>query len=313
MISNNSEVRAFSHSSESLKDIERDGISLSLTESISSPSVGREREEVGPGNPSGSWFPSYWQDRNLRVRDFHVFHYPLYIFLSLFLQISLFYLSFPYYSATLFCLSFNFPIFSIKRGRGEVDAVSSILCLIGFPFLPRERFRTISFSSRNFLSYFFPIRRRTPYTNRQPGCITRIKSKFYPSWIIFLELSFFFTKTFRNLPRKIQIHEILHHWFLYPLSFLFLSSSPPPKSNEENIFVIPFIPLAQTPPPQNLWRIWKPTLSPHPPLSEKEISKEPRLCSPQKFVSITRTTAIDKPDRRLSPLLPDSRTSCPLL
>lgn len=226
MISNNSEVRAFSHSPESLKDIERDGISLSLTESISSPSVGREREEVGPGNPSGSWFPSYWQDRNLRVRDFHVFHYPLYIFLSLFLQISLFYLSFPYYSATLFCLSFNFPIFSIKRGRGEVDAVSSILCLIGFPFLPRERFRTISFSSRNFLSYFFPIRRRTPYTNRQPGCITRIKSKFYPSWIIFLELSFFFTKTFRNLPRKIQIHEILHHWFLYPLSFPFILPSP---------------------------------------------------------------------------------------
>lgn len=180
MISNNSEIRAFSHSPESLKDIERDGISLSLPESISSPSVGREREEVGPGNPSGSWFPSYWQDRNLRVRDFHVFHYPLYIFLSLFLQISLFYLSFPYYSATLFCLSFNFPIFSIKRGRGEVDAVSSILCLIGFPFLPRERFRTISFSSRNFLSYFFPIRRRTPYTNRQPGCwFTRIKSKFY--------------------------------------------------------------------------------------------------------------------------------------
>lgn len=226
MISNNSEVQAFSHSPESLKDIERDGISLSLTESISSPSVGREREEVGPGNPSGSWFPSYWQDRNLRVRDFHVFHYPLYIFLSLFLQISLFYLSFPYYSATLFCLSFNFPIFSIKRGRGEVDAVSSILCLIGFPFLPRERFRTISFSSRNFLSYFFPIRRRTPYTNRQPGCITRIKSKFYPSWIIFLELSFFFTKTFRNLPRKIQIHEILHHWFLYPLSFPFILPSP---------------------------------------------------------------------------------------
>lgn len=226
MISNNSEVRAFSHSPESLKDIERDGISLSLTESISSPSVGREREEVGPGNPSGSWFPSYWQARNLRVRDFHVFHYPLYIFLSLFLQISLFYLSFPYYSATLFCLSFNFPIFSIKRGRGEVDAVSSILCLIGFPFLPRERFRTISFSSRNFLSYFFPIRRRTPYTNRQPGCITRIKSKFYPSWIIFLELSFFFTKTFRNLPRKIQIHEILHHWFLYPLSFPFILPSP---------------------------------------------------------------------------------------
>lgn len=226
MISNNSEIRAFSHSPESLKDIERDGISLSLTESISSPSVGREREEVGPGNPSGSWFPSYWQDRNLRVRDFHVFHYPLYIFLSLFLQISLFYLSFPYYSATLFCLSFNFPIFSIKRGRGEVDAVSSILCLIGFPFLPRERFRTISFSSRNFLSYFFPIRRRTPYTNRQPGCITRIKSKFYPSWIIFLELSFFFTKTFRNLPRKIQIHEILHHWFLYPLSFPFILPSP---------------------------------------------------------------------------------------
>lgn len=226
MISNNSEVRAFSHSSESLKDIERDGISLSLTESISSPSVGREREEVGPGNPSGSWFPSYWQARNLRVRDFHVFHYPLYIFLSLFLQISLFYLSFPYYSATLFCLSFNFPIFSIKRGRGEVDAVSSILCLIGFPFLPRERFRIISFSSRNFLSYFFPIRRRTPYTNRQPGCITRIKSKFYPSWIIFLELSFFFTKTFRNLPRKIQIHEILHHWFLYPLSFPFILPSP---------------------------------------------------------------------------------------
>lgn len=226
MISNNSEIRAFSHSPESLKDIERDGISLSLTESISSPSVGREREEVGPGNPSGSWFPSYWQARNLRVRDFHVFHYPLYIFLSLFLQISLFYLSFPYYSATLFCLSFNFPIFSIKRGRGEVDAVSSILCLIGFPFLPRERFRTISFSSRNFLSYFFPIRRRTPYTNRQPGCITRIKSKFYPSWIIFLELSFFFTKTFRNLPRKIQIHEILHHWFLYPLSFPFILPSP---------------------------------------------------------------------------------------
>lgn len=226
MISNNSEVRAFSHSPKSLKDIERDGISLSLTESISSPSVGREREEVGPGNPSGSWFPSYWQARNLRVRDFHVFHYPLYIFLSLFLQISLFYLSFPYYSATLFCLSFNFPIFSIKRGRGEVDAVSSILCLIGFPFLPRERFRTISFSSRNFLSYFFPIRRRTPYTNRQPGCITRIKSKFYPSWIIFLELSFFFTKTFRNLPRKIQIHEILHHWFLYPLSFPFILPSP---------------------------------------------------------------------------------------
>lgn len=226
MISNNSEVRAFSHSPESLKDIERDGISLSLTESISSPSVGREREEVGPGNPSGSWFPSYWQARNLRVKDFHVFHYPLYIFLSLFLQISLFYLSFPYYSATLFCLSFNFPIFSIKRGRGEVDAVSSILCLIGFPFLPRERFRTISFSSRNFLSYFFPIRRRTPYTNRQPGCITRIKSKFYPSWIIFLELSFFFTKTFRNLPRKIQIHEILHHWFLYPLSFPFILPSP---------------------------------------------------------------------------------------
>lgn len=226
MISNNSEVRAFSHSPESLKDIERDGISLSLTESISSPSVGREREEVGPGNPSGSWFPSYWQARNLRVRDFHVFHYPLYIFLSLFLQISLFYLSFPYYSATLFCLSFNFPIFSIKRGRGEVDAVSSILCLIGFPFLPRERFRTIFFSSRNFLSYFFPIRRRTPYTNRQPGCITRIKSKFYPSWIIFLELSFFFTKTFRNLPRKIQIHEILHHWFLYPLSFPFILPSP---------------------------------------------------------------------------------------
>lgn len=54
MISNNSEVRAFSHSPESLKDIERDGISLSLTESISSPSVGQEREEVGPGNPSGS-------------------------------------------------------------------------------------------------------------------------------------------------------------------------------------------------------------------------------------------------------------------
>lgn len=54
MISNNSEVRAFSHSPESLKDIERDGISLSLPESISSPSVGREREEVGPGNPSGS-------------------------------------------------------------------------------------------------------------------------------------------------------------------------------------------------------------------------------------------------------------------
>lgn len=226
MISNNSEVRAFSHSPESLKDIERDGISLSLTESISSPSVGREREEVGPGNPSGSWFPSYWQARNLRVRDFHVFHYPLYIFLSLFLQISLFYLSFPYYFATLFCLSFNFPIFSIKRGRGEVDAVSSILCLIGFPFLPRERFRTIFFSSRNFLSYFFPIRRRTPYTNRQPGCITRIKSKFYPSWIIFLELSFFFTKTFRNLPRKIQIHEILHHWFLHPLSFPFILPSP---------------------------------------------------------------------------------------
>lgn len=61
---------------------------------------------------------------------------------------------FPYYSATLFCLSFNFPIFSIKRGRSEVDA--SILCLIGFPFLPRERFRTISFSSRNFL-FFFPF------------------------------------------------------------------------------------------------------------------------------------------------------------
>lgn len=239
MISNNSEVRAFSHSPESLKDIERDGISLSLTESISSPSVGREREEVGPGNPSGSWFPSYWQARNLRVRDFHVFHYPLYIFLSLFLQISLFYLSFPYYSATLFCLSFNFPIFSIKRGRGEVDAVSSILCLIGFPFLPRERFRTISFSSRNFLSYFFPIRRRTPYTNRQPGCITRIKSKFYPSWIIFLELSFFFTKTFRNLPRKIQIHEILHHWFLYPLSFPFILPSP---QNQRKYLRYPFHP-----------------------------------------------------------------------
>lgn len=239
MISNNSEIRAFSHSPESLKDIERDGISLSLTESISSPSVGREREEVGPGNPSGSWFPSYWQARNLRVRDFHVFHYPLYIFLSLFLQISLFYLSFPYYSATLFCLSFNFPIFSIKRGRGEVDAVSSILCLIGFPFLPRERFRTISFSSRNFLSYFFPIRRRTPYTNRQPGCITRIKSKFYPSWIIFLELSFFFTKTFRNLPRKIQIHEILHHWFLYPLSFPFILPSP---QNQRKYLRYPFHP-----------------------------------------------------------------------
>lgn len=239
MISNNSEVRAFSHSPESLKDIERDGISLSLTESISSPSVGREREEVGPGNPSGSWFPSYWQARNLRVTDFHVFHYPLYIFLSLFLQISLFYLSFPYYSATLFCLSFNFPIFSIKRGRGEVDAVSSILCLIGFPFLPRERFRTISFSSRNFLSYFFPIRRRTPYTNRQPGCITRIKSKFYPSWIIFLELSFFFTKTFRNLPRKIQIHEILHHWFLYPLSFPFILPSP---QNQRKYLRYPFHP-----------------------------------------------------------------------
>lgn len=202
MISNNSEIRAFSHSPESLKDIERDGISLSLPESISSPSVGREREEVGPGNPSGSWFPSYWQARNLRVRDFHVFHYPLYIFLSLFLQISLFYLSFPYYSATLFCLSFNFPIFSIKRGRGEVDAVSSILCLIGFPFLPRERFRTISFSSRNFLSYFFPIRRRTPYTNRQPGCITRIKSKFYPSWIIFpvSRIVFFLYKNFSKPP-----------------------------------------------------------------------------------------------------------------
>lgn len=310
MISNNSEVRAFSHSPESLKDIERDGISLSLTESISSPSVGREREEVGPGNPSGSWFPSYWQARNLRVRDFHVFHYPLYIFLSLFLQISLFYLSFPYYSATLFCLSFNFPIFSIKRDRGEVDAVSSILCLIGFPFLPRERFRTISFSSRNFLSYFFPIRRRTPYTNRQPGCITRIKSKFYPSWIIFLELSFSLQKLFETSPARYRSTKssTIDSYIPFP----FLSSSPPPKSNE-NIFVIPFIPLAQTPPPQNLWRIWKPTLSPHPPLSEKEISKEPRLCSPQKFVSITRTTAIDKPDRRLSPLLPDSRTSCPLL
>lgn len=226
MISNNSEVRAFSHSPESLKDIERDGISLSLTESISSPSVGREREEVGPGNPSGSWFPSYWQARNLRVRDFHVFHYPLYIFLSLFLQISLFYLSFPYYSATLFCLSFNFPIFSIKRGRGEVDAVSSILCLIGFPFLPRERFRTISFLFSQFSFLFFPNSKENAVYNRQPGCITRIKSKFYPSWIIFLELSFFFTKTFRNLPRKIQIHEILHHWFLYPLSFPFILPSP---------------------------------------------------------------------------------------
>lgn len=36
-------------------------------------------------------------------------------------------------SATLFCLSFNFPIFSAKQTRGEIDVIPSILCLIGFP------------------------------------------------------------------------------------------------------------------------------------------------------------------------------------
>lgn len=156
-----------SNNSESFrKNIEEDGLSLFLTESTSSPSA--RMEEVGPGNPSGSWFPSYWQDRNLRVRDFHVFHYPLYIYIYTFfiaLLLSLVFLfykylffieRFPYYSATLLCLSFNFPILPIKRGRGEVDAVSSDTLFNWFSISPpREIPNYFYFSSRNLLSFLF--------------------------------------------------------------------------------------------------------------------------------------------------------------
>lgn len=57
-------------------------------------------------------------------------------------------------SATFFCLSFNFPIFSAKQARGEIDVIPSILCLIGFPSF-RGNFAVFLF----FLDLFLFVRR----------------------------------------------------------------------------------------------------------------------------------------------------------
>ena len=151
-----------------------------------------------------------------------------------------------------------------------------ILCLIGFPFLPRERFQTISISLLGIsFPFFFSNSKENVSScviiNRQPRCITRIEKSNFQLNNIISRIVFFFFFFLQNLLRNYRstsnIHEILRHWFLHPLSS---------KSNENIFFYSLSFPLSsantstqQPPPPKNL----KAENSP----PEKEISKEPRL------------------------------------
>ena len=186
-----------------------------------------------------------------------------------------------------------------------------ILCLIGFPFLPRERFQTISISLLGIsFPFFFSNSKENVSScviiNRQPRCITRIeKSNFQLNNIISRIVFFFF-------------------FFFYKTSSAIID--PPPTSTKSSAIdsYIPFHPKAtkisssipfhslsppQTPPRNNLHlrRIWKPKTLPQ----KRKFQRS--LVSKIRFDNRDRQT----PDRRLFLLLllpyPDSRTSCPLL
>lgn len=164
------DVRSSSCARESVEDIDRDG------KVVSYPfwqghffSIGWARTRGSwawqERNPSGSWFPCYWQGSiEILVSGILMFS-PISFFISS-SSSSVFFLyrlslihrfigKLPFLlSATLFCLSFNFPIFSAKQARGEIDVIPSILCLIGFPSF-RGNFAVSLF----FLDFFLLVRR----------------------------------------------------------------------------------------------------------------------------------------------------------
>lgn len=145
--------------------------SLTLSDRVtSSLSVGREREEVGPGRNAIHQDPDFRAIGRARSKfscqGFWCFLLFLFFFFISSSSSSVFFLyrlslihrfigKLPFLlSATFFCLSFNFPIFSAKQAPGEIDVIPSILCLIGFPSF-RGNFAVFLF----FLDFFLLVRR----------------------------------------------------------------------------------------------------------------------------------------------------------
>lgn len=163
-----------------------------------------------------------------------------------------------------------------------------ILCLIGFPFLPRERFQTISISllGISFPSFFSNSKENVSscvIINRQPRCITRIEKSNFQLNNIISRIVFFFFFFFTKPPPQLSIH--LQHPRNPPPLIL---TSPFIQKQRKYLLLFPFI-------PSLLRKHLHATTS----TSEESESRKlsPRKgnfkgASSQKFVSIT---AIDKP------------------
>ena len=163
-----------------------------------------------------------------------------------------------------------------------------ILCLIGFPFLPRERFQTISISLLGIsFPFFFSNSKENVSScviiNRQPRCITRIEKSNFQLNNIIPRIVFFFFFFFTKPPPQLSIH--LQHPRNPPPLIL---TSPFIQKQRKYLLLFPFI-------PSLLRKHLHATTS----TSEESESRElsPRKgnfkgASSQKFVSIT---AIDKP------------------